>query len=65
MLVFSAIVPHPPILIPALGQENLNLLKKTTEAMEKTAEKLFSQISDVFYVCGYTDGAGGFDLSKN
>ena len=42
MLVFSAIVPHPPILIPALGQENLNLLKKTTEAMEKTAEKLLA-----------------------
>ena len=29
MLVFSAIVPHPPILIPNVGQENLDKLKKT------------------------------------
>lgn len=33
MLVFSAIMPHPPILIPNIGKENLNKLKKTNEAL--------------------------------
>jgi MEMO1 family protein len=33
MLVFSAIMPHPPILIPTIGKENLDKLKKTNEAL--------------------------------
>lgn len=40
MLVFAALTPHPPILIPALGRENLALLKKTSLAMEKLAAEL-------------------------
>ena len=35
MLVFSAITPHPPILIPLVGKENLEQIKATIEAMEK------------------------------
>lgn len=42
-LVFSAITPHPPIIIPTIGQENLPLVKKTIEAMEKL-EKEFSRL---------------------
>jgi aromatic ring-opening dioxygenase LigB subunit len=40
-LVFSSICPHPPIIIPTIGQENLSLVKKTIEAMERL-EKVFS-----------------------
>lgn len=41
-LVFSAIAPHPPIIIPTIGQENLSLVRKTVRAMEKL-EKDFYQ----------------------
>lgn len=34
MLVFAAIVPHPPIVIPTIGKENLKKLKKTVEAFD-------------------------------
>jgi AmmeMemoRadiSam system protein B len=41
MLVFSAITPHPPLLIPAIGQDNLVRLKKTKAAMEKLAYEFY------------------------
>lgn len=34
-LTFAAITPHPPIIIPTIGQENLPKVKKTIEAMTK------------------------------
>src|SRR6056297_239838 len=34
MLVFSAICPHPPILIPGIGKENLSKIEKTKQSME-------------------------------
>ncbi len=34
MLVFSAIVPHPPIAIPGVGKENQKKLHKTLKALE-------------------------------
>ncbi|MFN3301595.1 MAG: AmmeMemoRadiSam system protein B [Patescibacteria group bacterium] len=40
-LVFSSICPHPPIIIPTIGQENLPLVKKTIESMEKLEKKFF------------------------
>lgn len=41
MLVFAAITPHPPILIPSIGKDNLNQITKTKEAMETLAEGLY------------------------
>jgi AmmeMemoRadiSam system protein B len=39
-IVFAGIVPHPPIIIPTIGQPaDLKLVKKTIEGMEKLAEK--------------------------
>ncbi len=38
-LVFAGISPHPPIIIPTIGQENLILVKKTIDAMEKLEEE--------------------------
>lgn len=40
MLVFSAIVPHPPILIPNVGKDNLKKLKKTVSAFDILEEDL-------------------------
>ncbi len=39
-LVFSAITPHPPILIPQIGKENLAKLKSTQNAFEKLKKSL-------------------------
>ncbi|MDD5290039.1 MAG: AmmeMemoRadiSam system protein B [Patescibacteria group bacterium] len=50
MLVFSAIVPHPPILIPAIGKENLEVIKKTKFAMEELAEHLYAAKPEVIIV---------------
>lgn len=39
MLTFAAICPHPPIIIPTIGRpEDLKLVSKTTQAMEKLTE---------------------------
>lgn len=40
MLVFAAIVPHPPILIPQIGKNNLKKLKKTIAAFDILEEDL-------------------------
>ena len=42
MLVFAAIVPHPPILIPSIGKDNINQITKTKEAMEVLTESLYA-----------------------
>ncbi len=42
-LVFSAITPHPPILIPAIGKENLNELKNTSQAYKELEESLYAR----------------------
>lgn len=51
MLVFSSITPHPPILIPTIGQESLERIKKTKEAMQKLAEDFYAaQIESVIII---------------
>ena len=50
MLVFSAIVPHPPILIPAIGKESLDQVTKTKEAMEKLERELYASQPDILIV---------------
>jgi MEMO1 family protein len=37
MLSFAAITPHPPIIIPTIGGQELKNVKKTIEAMKKLA----------------------------
>ena len=39
-LVFSAIAPHSPLLIPAIGKDNLKLLYSTQSALNNLAKKL-------------------------
>lgn len=41
-IIFSAIVPHPPILIPTIGKENLKQLKATSDAYAKLEQDLYA-----------------------
>ncbi len=40
-LVFAAITPHPPLLIPAIGEKVLKKISKTKAALEKLEEELY------------------------
>jgi len=40
-IVFSAIAPHPPILIPTIGKENIKQLKATSDAYLKLEQDLY------------------------
>ncbi len=39
MIRFAAITPHPPIIVPTIGRSNLNLCRKTVNAMKAAGEK--------------------------
>jgi aromatic ring-opening dioxygenase LigB subunit len=41
-LVFAAITPHSPLLVPAIGKEHLHRLKKTVEALKKLELELLA-----------------------
>ncbi len=41
-IVFAAISPHPPILIPGVGKENLEKIKKTQAAMRQLEQELYA-----------------------
>lgn len=40
-IVFGSICPHPPILIPNIGKDNLNQIKKTQQALEDLEGRLY------------------------
>lgn len=40
MLKFAAICPHPPIIIPSIGRENLSAVSSTTQAMRTLAKEI-------------------------
>ena len=40
MLVFSALTPHPPIIIPEIGGKDSRETRKTIAAMEKLSKEL-------------------------
>ncbi len=49
-IVFSAITPHSPLLIPAIGKENLKRLKKTEAALKKLADELYASNPDTILI---------------
>jgi len=49
-LIFAALVPHPPVLIPEIGKEHLSKLEKTKSAMEQVEQDLYSAKPDVIMV---------------
>lgn len=50
MIVFSAICPHPPLLIPTIGKDNLNKIKETVNAMKKIEQELYAAKPDVILI---------------
>jgi len=50
MIVFSAITPHPPILIPEIGKDNLRFIEQTTKAMERLAEDMYTAKPDTIVI---------------
>src|SRR3989344_8263345 len=49
-LVFAAISPHPPVLIPQIGKDNLAKLEKTKAALEKLETELYASKPDSLVV---------------
>lgn len=45
-LIFSAITPHPPLLIPNIGRENFKRVKKTQVALENLTNDLYASKPD-------------------
>ena len=41
-LVFAAITPHPPVLIPEIGKDNLKKIEKTEAAMKKLEQEFYA-----------------------
>lgn len=49
-IVFSAITPHPPLLIPPIGKENLELIKATVKAYDKLEENLYHSGAETIFI---------------
>ena len=49
-LVFAAITPHPPLLIPAIGKQAIKKLAKTKAALERLEEELYLAKPDVLII---------------
>lgn len=49
-LVFAAITPHPPLLIPEIGQEHADKVKKTIDGMKMLEEKLYVTKPDTIII---------------
>ena len=50
MLVFAAIAPHPPLLIPSVGKNNLEKLKQTAEAMKALEQEMYIARPDTLVI---------------
>lgn len=49
-LVFASIVPHPPLLIPNIGKDEIKKVKKTQQALEKLEEELYVAKPDAILI---------------
>jgi AmmeMemoRadiSam system protein B len=49
-LVFAAIAPHSPILVPSIGREHLKRLKKTVASLRRLEHELYAAKPDVILV---------------
>jgi len=50
MIVFSAFTPHPPIIIPEIGKENLSFVSKTIKSMEELSENIYAAKPDTLVI---------------
>lgn len=49
-LVFAAITPHSPVLMPSVGKDHIARLEKTQVAMEKLEQELYSAKPDLIII---------------
>jgi MEMO1 family protein len=49
-IVFSAIVPHPPILIPTIGKKNIDQLKATLSSYLKLEQNLYASQAETIII---------------
>jgi aromatic ring-opening dioxygenase LigB subunit len=49
-LVFTSICPHPPIIIPTIGKENLAQVKATVKALEKLNKELIKAQPEIIII---------------
>jgi len=49
-LVFTTICPHPPLLIPGVGKENLEQIKSTVESMNQLEKEIYPTKPDTIIV---------------
>jgi len=50
MLVFAAITPHPPLLIPNIGKGEIKKIEKTRKAFEKLEQDLYLSKPDIIFI---------------
>ncbi|MFH1366656.1 MAG: AmmeMemoRadiSam system protein B [Patescibacteria group bacterium] len=50
MLTFAGISPHPPLLIPNIGQENIKQVERTKAALEKLEQELYAAKPDAVVI---------------
>lgn len=50
MIVFAAFLPHTPLLVPAVGKENLKRLASTSEGVRHLAEELYASMPDTIVI---------------
>lgn len=49
-LIFSAITPHPPLLIPNIGKDEIEKIQKTKKAMESLEQNLYLAKPEVIVI---------------
>lgn len=50
MIIFAAIVPHPPLIMPSVGKENAKKLKKTDAAFAALEEELYVKAPETLII---------------
>lgn len=50
MLVFAAITPHPPLIIPNIGKDEIKKVEKTRSAFEKLEQDLYLAKPDIIFI---------------
>ncbi|MDP2812092.1 MAG: AmmeMemoRadiSam system protein B [bacterium] len=66
MLVFSAFVPHSPLLIPEVGKENLGKLDSTIKAYQHLEAELYSAKPDILLIISsHANSRGGAFFTIN
>jgi AmmeMemoRadiSam system protein B len=69
MIVFASICPHPPLLIPTIGKENLKQVKKTETAMKKLEEDFYAAKPDTVVIISphspLIPNAFGINMAEN